>query len=277
MHGQTFIEVAEQLIKDAEVRVKLGEAAPTLVRDYRQRLNAYCRPFFGSLSLDGVTRLKLREFRVYLAEKGLKSGTINPILSFTSMVLKFAEESGLIDDAPAVPRARNRDTPRPAFTQEEYGRLLEGLARIERGRPKIVVKGKPVDWELRAIVTFSVNSFVRPGDIFMLRHRHVEVRRSGGGHGYLRLSYPASKGHAAPVITMPAAAQIYEPVVARRRRPRGPTISYSCPSTPIERTPTRSCGSSLPTPWSGSACGARRTAPKGRYIRCAIRRSRSDC
>lgn len=37
-----------------------------------------------------MTRPKLREFRVYHAEKGLKSRTINPILSFTSMVLKFA-------------------------------------------------------------------------------------------------------------------------------------------------------------------------------------------
>lgn len=45
MSTTTFVEVADQLIKEAHVRVKLGEAAPTIIRDYRQRLNAYCRPF----------------------------------------------------------------------------------------------------------------------------------------------------------------------------------------------------------------------------------------
>jgi integrase len=214
----TFIDAAELLIQDAEVRVKLGEAAPTLPLDYRYRLNAHCRPFFGDSPVAGVTRPRLREFRVYLVEKGLKPATLNTILSFTSMTLKFAEDAGLIAEAPVVPRARLRDRPRSGFTKEEYERLLQGLSAIEKGRPKIVVKGQPIDWELRAIVTFAVNSFVRPGDLVKLRHRHIEVRRTAEGRTYLRMNYAPSKGHPEPVITMPAAAQVYERVLARRRR-----------------------------------------------------------
>jgi hypothetical protein len=212
----TFVEAAELLIKDAETRVKLGENRPSLVRDYRQRLKAYCRPFFGSIRIDRVDRPKLREFRLYLAENGLKTGTINPIMSFVSMVLKLAEDERLIREAPKAPRAKHKDSPRPAFSRDEYQRLLRGLKQVEAGKPEIVVKGRAIDWELRAIVTFLANSFLRPGDIFVLRHRHIELGETEKGEPYLRLDYPSSKGHAAPVITMPAAAKIYQRLRQRR-------------------------------------------------------------
>lgn len=219
MSKVTFVEAAERLIADAEIRVRLGENRPSLVRDYRQRLNAYCRPFFGATRVDRVDRPTLKAFRLYLADKGLKAGTINPIMSFVSMVLKLAEEENYLREAPKAPRAKQKDRPRPAFSKADYAYLLEGLRRIESGKPTIVVKGQPVGPELRRIVTFLVNSFLRPGDIFELRHRHIDVCRADGGQSYLRLNAPSSKGHAAPVITMPAAAKIYARIVARQSPP----------------------------------------------------------
>jgi len=218
----TFVEAAERLIADGETRVRLGENKPSLVRDYRQRLNAYCRPFFGDTRIDRVDRPKLKEFKLYLAEKGLKAGTINPIMSFVSMVLKLAEDEQHLRAAPKAPRAKQKDRPRPAFSKEDYNRLLNGLIRIEAGKPAIIVKGQPIGPELRWIVTFLVNSFLRPGDIFELRYRHVDVCRTDDGQPYLRLNLPSSKGHSAPVITMPAAAKIYARIVSQRRRPPAP-------------------------------------------------------
>jgi Phage integrase SAM-like domain len=232
MPSPTFVQAAELLIKEAEVRVKLGENRPSLLRDYRQRLNAYCRPFFGSTRIDRVDRPKLREFRFYLAEKGLKTGTINPIMSFASKVLSHAEDERLIKEAPKAPRAKHRDAPRPAFSNADYKRLLEGLKKIETGKPEIVVKGAKIDWELRFIVTFLTNSFVRPGDIFVLQHKHVEECVADDGQPYLRLDYPASKGHAAAVITMPAAAKIYRRVVTQRSRTPGSDDYVFLPDRP---------------------------------------------
>jgi hypothetical protein len=223
MPAPTFVEAAELLIKEAENRVKLGENRPSLLRDYRQRLNAYCRPFFGSIRIDRVDRPKLREFKGYLVDKGLKSGTINPIMSFANVVLCHAEEEGLIKAVPKAPRAKHHDSPRPAFSKADYERLLSGLKKIEAGKPEIVVKGARIDWELRFIVTFLTSSFVRPGDIFVLQHKHVEECVTDDGQPYLRLDYPASKGHAAAVITMPAAAKIYRRLVQRRARSPRPT------------------------------------------------------
>ncbi len=221
MPTPTFIDAAEQLIEDAKLRVRLGENRPSLVRDYTQRLNAYCRPFFGTMRVDRVDRPLLRKFRVYLADRGLKTGTINPIMSFASMVLRHAEDLRFIKEAPKAPRAKHRDAPRPAFSSTDYRRMLKGLKAIEAGRPAITGKGRSIDWELRFIVTFLTNSFLRPGDLFLLQHKHVEERFTDDGQPYLRLDFPASKGHAAAVITMPAAAKIYRRLVESRSKPPG--------------------------------------------------------
>jgi len=58
------------------------------------------------------------------------------------------------------------------------------------------------------LVRFMVNSFVRPVDVKVIQHQHVEIVR--GEHTYLRLSLPETKRHKAQIITLPAAVQVYE-------------------------------------------------------------------
>ena len=53
-----------------------------------------------------------------------------------------------------------------------------------------------------------VNSFVRPVDIKVIQHQHVEIIR--GERCYLRLSLPETKLHKSQIITLPAAVHIYE-------------------------------------------------------------------
>lgn len=213
----TFQDVAEDVVREAEERVRLGENAPTLVRDYKQRLRAYAGPFLGTIKVDDIDARKLREFRSWLAEKGLKPATINPILSFVSVVLKRAEEDGQLTYRPVVTRRGHKDCPRPAFTPEQYKALLSFLRQAEKGAPRIEVRGHVLDWEMRSMVTFMTNSFTRPGDLFVLKNKHVDIRKAENGERYLRLDFPASKNHTAPVITMPAAVPIYERALQRHR------------------------------------------------------------
>ena len=211
----TFATAAELAIADARTRIRLGENAPTLERDYIQR-DRYCQPFFGKMPISTIDNRVLREFRQHLIEKSLKAPTIGGIMSFVSVALRLAEEDGLLDRLPNVPRVRQKDCPRPHFTRSQYTRLLKFLAGAEVGKPVVKARRHPVDQEMRAIVTFMVNSFTRPGDNFVLRHRQVEViSPTGDRPSYLRLNLPPSKGHPYPVITMPAAVPIYER--ARRR------------------------------------------------------------
>jgi site-specific recombinase XerD len=212
---KTFIECAEALLAESHVRARLGEASKFLPENYKQRLEK-CRPQFKVMPVRKVDRKMLKGVIRGLAESGLKPSSINPVMSFISMVLKWAEEEGYIVTVPAVPRAKHVDTPRAAFTRADYISMLEGIRQIEKGRPAVTVRGHAVDWELRAMLTFLVNAFIRPGDLFVLKHRHIEVCKNDDGKEYLRLDFPSSKGHAAPVITMPNAAGIYRRLLQRR-------------------------------------------------------------
>ena len=213
----TLVQIAEDLIKDAELRVKLGENAPSLVRDYKQRLNAYAKPFFAKTKVADIDARKLRDFRAWLAERNLKSSTINPIMSFVSVVLRRADEDGHLHFRPTAPRSKHRDLPRPAFTRDEYNKLLKFLQRAEAGNPTVEVRGHKLDWQIRSMTTFMVNCFLRPGDLFVLQNKHVQIKTADDGTRYLRLDFPRSKGHDDPVISMPTAVAIYERSLERQK------------------------------------------------------------
>jgi integrase len=214
----TFLKVAASLIEDASARVTIGTASPTLPRDYRYRLENHCVPFFGKTQIANIDSPKLREFRNALAAKGLKAQSILSVMSFVSMVLKLAEQDGVIQRRPTVPRGGHRDHPRPWLSRPDYNRLLAFLRNVEIGKPPIAVKTHVIDRELRDIVTFTVNSFLRPGDIFKLKHRHVDIIDGVMGPPYLRLNLPPSKNHPNPIITMPIAAKIYTGIKARQAK-----------------------------------------------------------
>jgi hypothetical protein len=188
-----------------------------LVRDYKQRLKAYVTPFFGKTKVADVDARKLRDFRVWLAERPLKPSSINPIMSFVSMVMRRAEEDGYLRFRPTAPRSKHKDSPRPAFTRDEYNRLLRFLQKAEAGNPTVKVRGHDLDWQIRSMTTFMVNAFLRPGDLFVLQNKHVQIKTAEDGTRYLRLDFPSSKGHDDPVISMPAAVPIYERALQRQK------------------------------------------------------------
>lgn len=212
----TFKTAAETAIRDAESRVKLGLNSPRLVLDYKDRLRCHAAPFFGDTPLINIDSAMLRRFRDELVGKGLKQATLLTILSFVSKVLKMAHDDGLIRQMPAIPRKGQKPCPRAALDDRSYKSLLKVLRSVESGQPAIAFKGNAVDWQLRAIVTFMVNTFTRPGDIFAIRNKHVTaIPADADGPAYLRIAAPSSKGHDAPIISMPVAVPIYQRTLER--------------------------------------------------------------
>src|ERR1039458_5765157 len=59
------------------------------------------------------------------------------------------------------------------------------------------------------------NSFIRPTDIKVLQHKHVQVVR--GNSTFLRMTYPPTKGHGSPVVTMPEAVKVYDRLLKRQK------------------------------------------------------------
>jgi integrase len=58
------------------------------------------------------------------------------------------------------------------------------------------------------VIRFMVNSFIRPGDLRQLKHKHVTVVR--GDAVYLRLNLPETKKHDKPMVTLQPAVHVYE-------------------------------------------------------------------
>ena len=216
----SFVGVAQTIIKHAEIRVKAGENSPTLVRDYKQRLTCYCQPYFKKTLVRDVDHRMLKAFYADLVTKGLSSGSIRPILSFVSCVLKSAADEGLIRTVPNIPRPKHKDSPRPSFTRVEYRTLLQTLKEQEKAKQKLNFKGHELDRELRDAVTMMVACFLRPGDLFDMKNRHVEVVDETGvdARKFLRMKLPPSKGHHHPTVSMKHAVDIYARVVAHQRK-----------------------------------------------------------
>ena len=62
---------------------------------------------------------------------------------------------------------------------------------------------------------FMTNSFIRPSDISVLKHKHVAIVRRDETD--LRLTHPRTKGHANAVISLEKAVDIYQQIVQRQR------------------------------------------------------------
>jgi integrase len=209
--ADSFVGVAFRLIADAEAEAKLQDRRSSRPRDYRQRLNAYCEPFFAEAGIGEIDHRRLKAFQLWLIEeRGLSGSTILTIMSFVSMVFRLAADEGLIANVPRVPRPRQKDRPRPGFSWTEYQRLLAGIKRLEAANPPVMVRAWPITSELREFTVFMVNSFLRPGDAMALRHKDVEVKISAQGNRYLKLTPPTSKTVMSPVVTMPKAVTVYE-------------------------------------------------------------------
>jgi integrase len=62
--------------------------------------------------------------------------------------------------------------------------------------------------EFAWLIRFMVNSFVRPVDIKLIQHQHIQIVR--GDNTYLRISLPETKKHTTKIVTLSAAVNIYE-------------------------------------------------------------------
>jgi hypothetical protein len=127
-----------------------------------------------------------------------------------------------IDRLPVFPQIKSQTNPRGHFTVSEYKILLrcakqlrivyqepQNLGQTHRSTKGGIYTATPgVPWEFGWLIGFMVNSFVRPVDVKVIKHCHVEIIR--GEQCYLRLRLPETKRHTAQIVSMPAAVHIYE-------------------------------------------------------------------
>jgi integrase len=197
---------AEQTIEDDRKKVQLGIRGAGIVREGEQYLRTYAGPAFGETDIRKIDYLHLKDFVDELIDRGLKVSSIKKIMVYVGKTLKTAVQRGVLPSMPLMPSVEGKPGVRGWFTREEYKRLLSECRKHEKLKTK--VRSHTIDQELRFFVTFMVNTFMRPSDVKYLRHKNVEVVRKGDTR-YLRITTDWSKTTTAPIVSMPAAVDVY--------------------------------------------------------------------
>jgi len=220
--------LAEQVVMAETQRVARGDLSRAAVGILRNRLQAHVMPFFRELRPSRTDAAVLEAFVARLTQAGLSTTTMSQYLVVVRKLLRLAVRHKLLAVLPEMPQVRVIQRPRAMLTLAEYKAVVaaaNGLAKRQLPAPQIKLHGRERErfWvqarhlilprEMAWAIRFMVNSFIRPGDLRHLKHKHVQVCR--GEHVYLRLTLPETKRHDAPMVTLRPAVRVYEAALAQ--------------------------------------------------------------
>ena len=224
----TFAQVAERLLATEAQRVARGAYTEASLNIMRNRLQRHILPVLGSRPIRTCDTEAIDDMVQRLTQERVSSITLSQYLVIVRKVLKLALSRKWLHEMPEIPSIQIDNKPRSAFTLDQYRKLLRCSKRLERENveaPRIKMgegtrerfwitpRYRTLPPDMYWLITFMVNSFVRPSDIKVLKHGHVEVVR--GAHDYLRLTMPATKKHDKPIVTLRPAVRVYEALFAR--------------------------------------------------------------
>lgn len=218
-----FIALSEALLDIEWERVSRQELSAFSVGIQKNRLDAHVLPFFRYIPPTQVTHVDLDGFVSRLTKYGLSSTTISQYFVLVRKLLKLATRQGLLKEVPEFPKIKVVTQPRSMLSLHEYSKLARTALRMSRSQllspevkstegqrerfwvaPRNRLLAPDMFWAIR----FMANSFIRPGDLRQLKHKHVTVVR--GQNVYLRMNLPETKKHDKPMVSMQAAVQVYE-------------------------------------------------------------------
>lgn len=220
----TFGDVCDKLLIKEAVRVQRREFASRSLVMLKSRLSRHVLPFFGARIIDQINPADIEEFLTYLYEFNLSDITINQYFNALRKVLTHAFESDLISKLPRFPKLKMNSIPRGGFTVKEYLKILRYAKSHRTSDEEIHVKThrytkdgifshkEELPHEFAWLIGFMVNSFIRPVDVKLIQHQHVEIVR--GKYIYLRLTLPETKKHRTQIVTLFPAVRIYEKLLA---------------------------------------------------------------
>jgi integrase len=231
MRSNNFDVLADQLIAQENQRVQRGELSAASVGILKNRLDAHVLPYFKYIPPSQVTPMMMDAFVKRLTDAHLSSTTVSQYLVVVRKLLKLAIRHGFLREVPELPTIKVANRPRSMLSLKEYAAVVRTAHRLARRgdkapevkassghrerfwvQPRNLSLPPDMAWAIR----FMVNSFVRPGDLRQLQHKHVQVVR--GSSVYLRMTLPQTKRHDAPMVTLRPAVQVYEAALAQAQR-----------------------------------------------------------
>ncbi len=197
---KTLLLVANSLWVKNETRIKNGELHKDKVSKDKYVFDRHVRPFFGGTDIKRIDTDMLEEFKTYLANKDLSPATQLSYINLVMTVLKQAQIKRYITHLPPKPKFRVDDEARGYFDGEAFSKLITtGLDRLGhrygfKSGDGVVYRKVTLTEELLHLIKFMVNTYVRPTDIAVLKHKHVhEVLRER--IKFIELRHPSTKRH----------------------------------------------------------------------------------
>ena len=163
----------------------------------------------------------------------MSASTVTAYMGLTRKVLAYAARRRLLIAVPELPTVRSKDVARGWFNPIEYSALWRMASKLaghkiqvrkyynelgerctqyveeESTEPKLgeLMRNVDMTMDLRRLIVFMTNSYIRPTDIKFMQHKHVDLIE--GRNTFLRLRLPPTKGHSDPITTMPKAVDTY--------------------------------------------------------------------
>jgi integrase len=230
MRFNRFDALADQLMAQENQRVQRGELSAASVGIMKNRLDAHVLPFFKYIPPSQVTPMMMDAFVKRLTDSRLSSTTVSQYMVVVRKLLKLAIRHGFLREVPELPTIKVASKPRSSLNLKEYAAVVRTAHRLStrgdkapeikestshRERFWVQTRHLKLPPDMAWVIRFMVNSFVRPGDLRQLKHKHVQVVR--GASVYLRMTLPETKRHDAPMVTLTPAVQVYESTLAQAK------------------------------------------------------------
>lgn len=215
--SRSFAVLASSLVE-----LEKTTAKSTLYKNDKGKVEGFLIPYFKNKNIDEIEYSDLVEMLSELNQKNLAPATKKHYLSLVSKIFKYAVQEGVLKVIPVFPKLSERlktTEKRDYLTKGEYTTLNK--TAIKMAQEGVKVRGVEFTKEMHLLNKFMVNSFLRPTDIKVLKHKHILYREGVDENDeeikWLTLRHPATKTTAYEVQTMPPAVDVYKELITFRK------------------------------------------------------------
>jgi hypothetical protein len=228
---RTLSAVAASLWEKQDVMISQGELNKQKNKNEKYVFERHIRPFFKDTELKDINADTLEQFKLYLARQKLAKSTQKGYFNVVAKLLQEAVKKQYIHSVPILPRVRMDDEPRGYFNSGEYTRLWNKAQKL-KGKTIAVYKDADYDGdtlkpdakpyrkititnECYELIMFMRNTYVRPTDIKVIKHKHI-IPVEKGGITFLELRHPATKRHSRVMTSTEYGPEHYNRILEAR-------------------------------------------------------------
>jgi len=234
LSATSFESCLREMLKAEKAKLDRGEISKITYDNSVYRYAKSITPFFGKLEVKDIDYMTVDRYLNELSKQSLSPSTITAYLGLTRKVLSYSARRKMIVAVPEFPNVKQVDKARGWFVWAEYRKLWQAARRFagrkiqvrkyidaagtkqtqyidaqaDNGQLGKLIRNVDMSEDLRRLIVFMVNSYIRPTDIKFMQHKHVDIVRNR--NTFLRLRLPPTKGHSDAIITMPKAVDTYK-------------------------------------------------------------------